>query len=718
MALQIRRGPTADRMSYTPVVGELVWDTSTNSLYIGNGSTAGGLPAGTLVTEDVQDIASSMLVDGTHNNIAFTYNDTTGRINSAIDLTIYDGTIEAIGFIGSHFAADSTLLLNASTGAVNLDGTIKGNVVPNANEAYDLGSASNRFRDLYLSGSSIELGAATITAVGAAVELPAGSTINGVAIGTGGIVVGTDYNIGILADDSSTIIDTATKIVTAAGGFIGDITGNVSGNITGDLTGFVFGNSYGDHYGSVFGDDSTTLVDAVTSSLNAAALQGSANLTGVTVAGAAIVNSNNTAVKTLNLTAASAGSVGVSIDVNRSRGTLSAPTTLVTNDTIGSLLFSGHDGSDYYDNAQILSRATGTISTGIVPGTLEFYTANTAGVLVPRLLINETGRFAVVTDTFSITDANTVAAGNLSFRKSRGTTTSPTTVVNGDRLYDIQWSGYDGTNYVTSTIIRSTVDGAVSTGVVPSSFELLLSDAVTGIPTSRVAMDSLGAMVIDANISVRTNSATTNPLLLQNIHNTANNAANFNLQRARGVTTGPLPVQNADVLFDVLFTGMDSASVYQTSAGIRSSVDGTVSSGTNGVPGLIEFRTTPVGGAGGLVTRMRINNSGLVTMYAGVSTGTGEDLANSGAASLALTTSYFTTAAAETATLAAGTEGQVKTFSAVDVTSGNMVITVTNAGWQASGTGTITFTTRGSSCMLQYTNSKWFCIGNNGVSFA
>jgi hypothetical protein len=93
-----------------------------------------------------------------------------------------------------------------------------------------------------------------------------------------------------------------------------------------------------------------------------------------------------------------------------------------------------------------------------------------------------------------------------------------------------------------------------------------------------------------------------------------------------------------------------------------------------------------------------------------------EDLAASAAASLAVTTSYFTTAAAETATLAAGVEGQVKVFAMV-ATAGNMVITVTNAGWQSSGTGTITFGTRGSSCILQYVNSKWYCIGNNGVTF-
>jgi len=97
---------------------------------------------------------------------------------------------------------------------------------------------------------------------------------------------------------------------------------------------------------------------------------------------------------------------------------------------------------------------------------------------------------------------------------------------------------------------------------------------------------------------------------------------------------------------------------------------------------------------------------------------TSEALTNAAAANLAITASYFTTSAAETATLAAGVAGQIKTFSAVDITAGNMVITVTNAGWKSSGTGTITFSTRGASCILQYVDSKWFCIGNNGAAFA
>jgi len=94
-----------------------------------------------------------------------------------------------------------------------------------------------------------------------------------------------------------------------------------------------------------------------------------------------------------------------------------------------------------------------------------------------------------------------------------------------------------------------------------------------------------------------------------------------------------------------------------------------------------------------------------------------EDLGASAAASLVKTTSYFTTSAAETATLAAGSDGQIKVFAMV-ADGGDMVITVSNAGWKTSGTGTITFDTIGDACTLMYTSAKWFCIGNNGVTFA
>ena len=94
-----------------------------------------------------------------------------------------------------------------------------------------------------------------------------------------------------------------------------------------------------------------------------------------------------------------------------------------------------------------------------------------------------------------------------------------------------------------------------------------------------------------------------------------------------------------------------------------------------------------------------------------------EDLAASAGANLAVTTSYFSTASAETATLAAGYTGQIKVF-AMAADSGDMVITVSNAGWKTSGTGSITFNDIGDACTLLYVNSKWYAIGANGVTFA
>lgn len=154
-------------------------------------------------------------------------------------------------------------------------------------------------------------------------------------------------------------------------------------------------------------------------------------------------------------------------------------------------------------------------------------------------------------------------------------------------------------------------------------------------------------------------------------------------------------------------------------------------SGSNGNVTISTFLT------GGTVTSVDVTSSTLtVTGSAITTTGTftvdipanvaitgnlrlsgSEDVANGAAINLAVTASYFSTADAETATLAAGTNGQIKTLMMVE-DNGDMVITVTNAGWKTSGTGTLTFDTIGDACTLQYINSKWFVIGNNGVVLA
>jgi hypothetical protein len=506
MALQIRRGPTADRMSYTPVVGELIWDTTTNSLYIGNGTTAGGLPAGTLTTQDVREVASSMLVNGTHQNITFTYNNTTGRINSTFNLSSFDGTITAAGFIGSHYANDSTLLLNALTGAVNLIGTVKGPVIPSTDSAYDLGSASYRFRDLYLSGSSIKLGNATITSTGSAVNLPAGSTINGSVIGTGsgaGVEAGMNYNINIVGDDSTLIINARTKSISAAslsvvnpvslpagstlnGSAIALASGSVINLGTGStLNGTAFGFR-------VSGEDSTLV------SINNGDLLQFRGDQGIQVSSQAgkIINisADITAVRPSlrnDSTPAYIPFVGetgqpsyigtnTSLRFTSSTGTLETPAIIAT-DSINCPSIGTTD---------LLTQTVSSNGPLILTSTLNDGSANSRLVSIGTATVD--GRFQITNNTYSstlslvnIVQAHATAdARNFQFNRAKGTSAVPTVVASGDDIADIAFAGYDGAAYQVRATISSTVDGAVSAGVVPTKIEFLTGTTSTGVAVS------------------------------------------------------------------------------------------------------------------------------------------------------------------------------------------------------------------------------------------
>lgn len=84
----------------------------------------------------------------------------------------------------------------------------------------------------------------------------------------------------------------------------------------------------------------------------------------------------------------------VSIKFLKSRSaTPGSYSTVQAGDNIGSILWNADDGSSYNTSvARILVEALATISTGIVPGRMAFYTANTSGVLTERLAILTDGR--------------------------------------------------------------------------------------------------------------------------------------------------------------------------------------------------------------------------------------------------------------------------------------------------------------------------------------
>ena len=87
---------------------------------------------------------------------------------------------------------------------------LNASLIPTANETLDLGSNTFRWRDLYLSGSSIQLGSATITASGSSIVLPVGTTVGGTAINSFATVA--------ISGQSSVVADSASDTLTLVAG--------------------------------------------------------------------------------------------------------------------------------------------------------------------------------------------------------------------------------------------------------------------------------------------------------------------------------------------------------------------------------------------------------------------------------------------------------------------------------------------------------------------
>jgi hypothetical protein len=194
------------------------------------------------------------------------------------------------------------------------------------------------------------------------------------------------------------------------------------------------------------------------------------------------------------------------------------------------------------------------------------------------------------------------------------------------------------------------------------------------------------------------------------------NAASVGTVTSVGVTPGTgISVTNSPITTNGNIT-ITNTGVTRISAGSGIQVSSTTGNVTISTTPVAAVTSVSVASSSLTVTGSPITGSGTITVESPIGSGS-ENLVSGAAASLSVTASYFTTLAASTATLAAGTAGLIKTFMML-VDGGDMVITVTNAGWKTSGTGTMTFNAIGDACTLQYINSKWFCIGNNSVAFA
>lgn len=127
MALQIRRGTTAERLAITFLPGEIVFDTTLNQVFIGDGTTAGGIPVTAYTNENAVDAIGAALVAGTHQNISFTYGTTqdgANRIDATV--TLDGGLLNVVEDTSPQLGGDLDLNSNdiTGTGTINITGGI------------------------------------------------------------------------------------------------------------------------------------------------------------------------------------------------------------------------------------------------------------------------------------------------------------------------------------------------------------------------------------------------------------------------------------------------------------------------------------------------------------------------------------------------------------------------------------------------------------------
>jgi hypothetical protein len=138
-------------------------------------------------------------------------------------------------FVTNYLATNKALIKTGDTmtGNLNVAATlITQNVIPDANVTYDLGSNTKRFKDLWLSNSTIYLGEASISANGNALVVPAIETDSGVNLEAEIATVYSQANAAFNAANNRVLKagDTMTGVLNVANTLL--VTGNIGIGLT------------------------------------------------------------------------------------------------------------------------------------------------------------------------------------------------------------------------------------------------------------------------------------------------------------------------------------------------------------------------------------------------------------------------------------------------------------------------------------------------------
>ena len=271
-------------------------------------------------------------------------------------------------------SADSSAITITPDVIMSAGLTVGNHILPSSNENIDLGSATNRFNELFLSGSTIDLGGALIKKVGDTVELPVGSNIGGKNIAA--------------TDQELNTTDTVTFAnITASGYLRGPASFVIDPAAFGDDTGTVViaGNLQVDGVQTTINSTTISIDDLNLTLASGAANASAANGAGITIDGASAtftyvsasdrwtMNKDLAADLVGNVTGNVTGSAGTVTSLsNRSVGdfpdvdiTTAAPTNnqVLVWDNANGKFIPGDAAADFTD-------LTGTIAASQIPNSI------------------------------------------------------------------------------------------------------------------------------------------------------------------------------------------------------------------------------------------------------------------------------------------------------------------------------------------------------------
>ena len=504
--------------------------------------------------------------------------------------------------------------------------TLATNLLPSANITYDLGSTTQRWKDLWLSNSTIYLGNAQISANATSLIFtnPAGgqtvlagatASITGATVSASGNITGGNLATGGTASATGNI--TGGNILTVG---LVSATGNITGSyIIGNgsqLTGLPAGysNTNAASFLAAFGSNTISTSGTITAG----------NITGSNLLTGGLISSTG------NITGGNLSGTNIS-------GTLTtaSQTNITSVGTLGAL------------------SVTGNITGGNLSGTNISGTLTTAS----QTNITSVGTLGALSVTGNITGGNISATNYTGTNVSVSGTVTAASTVGGV----ITGSSASVSGNITGGNLNTT-GTAIIGGFTISGNTLITSGTTFTIdPNGSGGLD--GLVVINGNLQVNGNTTTINSNVVSTNDltvNYANNAINSAAANGGGIEIGPIGSPFITWLYN------NTANVFTSSGGI-SAVGGVTAASVAG--GVITGSSASVTGAvtaastvGGIITGSSISVSGNISA--------GGNITNS-------------------TTMSTNTVSAVTVSASGNITSGNISAT-NHTGTNVSVTGTVT----------------------------